>query len=128
MQLLELRSYFDVKHFISCSEHPLSSIKYKTLLYQLKAAQDILIYGVGYPKVYFRLWSITGFLYQLQPLSPTPNLEDQGIPFCLGHHLRRVWHGRPYQKLSYRQHTSLDHLTTQAPPLRQSRDTFSEVT
>jgi hypothetical protein len=27
----------------------------------------------------------------------TPNLEDQGIPFCLGHHLLPVWHGRPYQ-------------------------------
>jgi len=78
--------------------------------------------------VYFRLWSITGFLYQLQPLSPTPNLEDQDIPFCLGHHLHRGWHGRPYQQLRYRQHTSLDDLTTQAPPLCQSRDTFSGVT
>jgi hypothetical protein len=28
---------------------------------------------------------------------PTPNLEDQGIPFCLGHHLWPVWNGRPYQ-------------------------------
>jgi hypothetical protein len=27
----------------------------------------------------------------------TPNLEDQGIPFCLGHHPGPVWHGRPYQ-------------------------------
>ena len=27
----------------------------------------------------------------------TPNLDDQGIHFCLGHHLRPVWHGRPYQ-------------------------------
>ena len=26
---------------------------------------------------------------------PTPNLEDQGIPFCLGHHLRPVGHGKP---------------------------------
>jgi len=24
-------------------------------------------------------------------LSPTPNLEDQGIPFCVGHHLWPVW-------------------------------------
>jgi hypothetical protein len=28
---------------------------------------------------------------------PTPNLEDQGIPFSLDHHTRPVWHGRPYQ-------------------------------
>ena len=25
----------------------------------------------------------------------TPNLEDQDIPFCLGHHLWPVWHVRP---------------------------------
>jgi hypothetical protein len=37
--------------------------------------------------------------------TPSPNLEDQGIPFC-------------------RQHSSWDHVTTQAPPLRQTRDTF----
>jgi len=40
--MLQLRSYIDIKHFISCSEYPLSSIKNKTLLYQLKPAQDIL--------------------------------------------------------------------------------------
>jgi hypothetical protein len=28
---------------------------------------------------------------------PNPNLKDQVIPFCLGHHLWPVWHGRPYQ-------------------------------
>jgi hypothetical protein len=27
---------------------------------------------------------------------PNLNLEDHGIPFCLGHHLWPVWHGRPY--------------------------------
>jgi len=94
--MLELRSYTDVKHFISCSEHPPSSTKKKTLLYQLKDVQDILIYGVGYPKLYFRLCSITGFFYKLQPYSPTPNMEDHGITFCVGHHHQRVWHGRPY--------------------------------
>ena len=97
MQLLELGSHIDVKHSISCSEYPLGSKENKTPLYQLKAAQDILIYAAGDPKVYFRICSITGILYKLQPHSPTPNLEDQGIPFCLGHHLQRIWHGRPYQ-------------------------------
>jgi hypothetical protein len=28
---------------------------------------------------------------------PTPNLEAQGIPFWLDHHLSPVWQGRPYQ-------------------------------
>jgi len=37
--MLERRSYTDVKHFISFSEHPLNSIKNKTLLYQLKDAR-----------------------------------------------------------------------------------------
>jgi hypothetical protein len=57
-------------------------------------------------------------------LTPNPRLEDQVIPCCLGHHIWRVWHGMPYQSLRYRQHRSHDHLTTQAPPLHQSRDTF----
>ena len=34
---------------------------------------------------------------RLSATRPTPNLEDQGIPFCLGHHPRPIWHGRPYQ-------------------------------
>jgi len=28
---------------------------------------------------------------RLSASRPTPNLEDQGIPFCLGHHLWPVW-------------------------------------
>ena len=34
-----------------------------------------------------------GFLCRFynKVLSPTPNLEDQGIPFCVGHHLWPVW-------------------------------------
>ena len=28
---------------------------------------------------------------------PTPNLDDQGIPFGFGHQFWPVWHGRPYQ-------------------------------
>jgi hypothetical protein len=37
------------------------------------------------------------FFYCVGLLAPcqTPNLEDQGVPFCLGHHLWSVWHGRP---------------------------------
>jgi len=30
-------------------------------------------------------------------LCPAPNLEDQGIPVHLGHHLWPVQHGRPCQ-------------------------------
>jgi hypothetical protein len=55
--------------------------------------------------------------------SPTPNLEAQCILFCLDHHLWPVQHGRLYQQLHYRRHSSQDHMTTQAPPLRRSRDT-----
>jgi hypothetical protein len=32
--------------------------------------------------------------------------------------------GGPTSSICYRQHSSWDHVTTQAPPLRQSRDTF----
>jgi hypothetical protein len=54
----------------------------------------------------------------------TPNLEDQDIPFCLGHTLDLSGMGGPTSSISYRQHSSWDRVTTQAPPLRQSRDTF----
>jgi hypothetical protein len=50
-------------------------------------------------------------------------MENQDIP-CLDHHLWPVRHGRFYQQLRYRRHSSRDHMTTQAPPLRQSRDTY----
>jgi hypothetical protein len=42
---------------------------------------------------------VTIFFYGVGLLAsrPTPNLEGQGIPFCLGHHPWPVWHGRPYQ-------------------------------
>jgi hypothetical protein len=55
---------------------------------------------------------------------PTPNLEDHGIRLCPGHYLWPAWKGRPYQQLSYRQHSSQEHLTVQAPQLCQSIDTF----
>ena len=61
------------------------------------------------------------YMIGLLTLCPTPNLEDQGVSFCQGHHLRPVWHWKPYQQLRYRQHSAADH-NTQAPPLRQSRD------
>jgi hypothetical protein len=35
--------------------------------------------------------------------------------------------GGPTSSIRYRQHSSRDHVTTQAPPLRQSRDTFGGV-
>jgi len=52
----------------------------------------------------------------------TPKLEDQVIPVCLGHHLSGM--RGPNSSIRYCQHSSRDHVTTQAPPLRQSRDTF----
>ena len=35
--------------------------------------------------------------------------------------------GGPTSSIRYRQHSSQDHVTTQAPPLRQSWDTFGEM-
>jgi len=35
--------------------------------------------------------------------------------------------GGPTSSICYRQHSSQDHVTTQAPPLRQSRDTFGRL-
>jgi hypothetical protein len=57
--------------------------------------------------------------YGVGPSTPrqTPNLEGQGIPFCLDHHLWPDRHGRPYQQLRYGRHSSQD---PQAPPLRHS--------
>jgi hypothetical protein len=42
-----------------------------------------------------------------QPHAQPPNLEGQGIPFCLDHHLCPVRHGRDYQQLRYRRHSRL---------------------
>jgi hypothetical protein len=42
--------------------------------------------------------TISFLLYGLLAPRQTPNLEDQGIPFCLGHHPWPVWHGRLYQE------------------------------
>jgi hypothetical protein len=42
-------------------------------------------------------WHTLFYAVRLSFSCPTPNLEDQGIPFCLGHHLWPVWHGRPCQ-------------------------------
>ena len=77
-------------------------------------------------EAYLEVWETAQFYVTLAP-SPTPNLEGQGIPFCLGYDLRPVWHGRPYKLQCYRQHSCRDHLTTQAPPLRQSRDAFRQT-
>jgi hypothetical protein len=54
----------------------------------------------------------------------TPNLEDQGIPFVLVITLDLSGMGGPTSSICYCQHSSWDHVITQAPPLRQSRDTF----
>jgi len=42
---------------------------------------------------------VTVIFYRVRLLAsrPTPNLEDQDIPFCLGHHLRPVQQGWHYQ-------------------------------
>jgi hypothetical protein len=41
-----------------------------------------------YPSFLCSTFVTVGFFYYVGLLAPcqTPNLEDQGIPFCLGHH------------------------------------------
>jgi hypothetical protein len=56
--------------------------------------------------------------------SQTPNLEDQVILFVWVITLDPSGMGGPTNSIHYRQRISWDHVTTQAPPLRQSRDTF----
>jgi hypothetical protein len=46
-------------------------------------------FPLGFVTFYYKVGLLTP--------SPTPNLEDQGIIFCLDHHPWPVWHGRPYQ-------------------------------
>jgi hypothetical protein len=62
----------------------------------------------------------------LAPRQP-PNLEDQGIPFCRVITLDLSGMGGPTSSIGYRQHSSWDHVTTQAPPLRQSRDVINDL-
>jgi hypothetical protein len=62
-------------------------------------------------------------LYGVRSASlPTPNLDYQGIPF----HLWQVPCEVPCSWLHYRQRSSQDPSTTQAPPLCQSKDTIKE--
>ena len=64
-------------------------------------------------------------------ISPTPNPHTWRTKASLF-----VWvitldlsgMGGPTGSIRYRQHSSQDHVTTQAPPLRQSRDTFGGLT
>lgn len=61
--------------------------------------------------------------WDCQPHAWPPNLEDQGMSFCLDHHLWPVCHGRPNQQLHYCRHCSQDHMTMQTPPLHQIKVT-----
>jgi hypothetical protein len=61
-------------------------------------------------------------------VSPTPNPQHggPGYPFLFGLSplLDLTGMGGLTSSIHYRQHSSWDHVTTQAPPPRQSRDTF----
>jgi hypothetical protein len=78
------------------------------------------------PAAIAKRFSTVNAFYGVGPLTPRPipNLEGQGIPSCVDHHLWPVRHGRPYQQLRYRRHSSQEHMTTQAAPLRQSSNTY----
>jgi hypothetical protein len=71
----------------------------------------------------------TNYFYgvELSAPRPTPNPEDQGIYFRLGHHPWPAGMGGHTINTYYHQHSSRVYMTTQAPPLRQSRDTFGGI-
>jgi hypothetical protein len=54
----------------------------------------------------------------------TPNMEDQVSLFVWVITLDLYGMEGPTSSISYRQNSFWDRVTTQAPPLRQSRDTF----
>jgi hypothetical protein len=59
-------------------------------------------------------------------VNPTPNPQPGGPGYriFLDHHLWPVRYGRSYQWLHYRRFSPEDHITTRAPPQRQSRESF----
>ena len=69
------------------------------------------------------VWFHNSFVFarwSCKPCIKPPNLEDQGIPFCLDPYLWPVQHVRPASSCYY-QHIIKGHLAIQAPPLHQSR-------
>jgi hypothetical protein len=92
-------------------------------IFLLRALQSMMNLGLFYASSSFSTVRASNGVGPSTP-RPTTNLEGLGIPFCLDHHLWPVRHGRLYQQLRYRRHSSQDHTTTQAPQLRQSRDTY----
>jgi len=60
----------------------------------------------------------------LSASQPSPQPEDQGIPFSLGHHLDLSDKGGPTSSHTTDSIALQNHMTTQAPPLCQSRNTF----
>ena len=59
-----------------------------------------------------------------QPQGQAPNLEDHGIPFSLGHHLVLSDKGVHTSSHTTASIALQNHMTAQAPPLCQRRDTF----
>jgi hypothetical protein len=99
----------------------------------LRALQSMMNLGLFYDcSPYVRLQSLkvsqqlklfTG--WGRQPYAqPPPQPEQPGYPFLSGSSPLTCPAWEIYQQLRYRQHSSQDNMTTQAPPLRQSRETY----
>jgi hypothetical protein len=115
-----LQDQAEYRNNIDCTPLPLP------YLLRLRALQSMMNVGLFYDLSCNRYKFLNSYsFYGVGPSTPhpTPNLEGRGIPFCLDHQFWHVLHGRPYQQLRYRRHSSQDHMATKAPPLRQSRDT-----
>jgi hypothetical protein len=105
---------------------------YRDSTFQVPTRKSLILlvrFGCFLPAVIVESFSTIKVFYGvgLSTQRSTPNLEDQGIPFCLDLHLWPVRHLRLYQQLRYLRHSSQDHVTTQAPALPQSKHTCYNI-
>ena len=80
--------------------------------------------GGPWPPVFLRFHNNFFCGVRLLASQPTPSLEDQVSLFIWVITLDLSGMGGPTSSICYSQHSSRDHMTAQAPPLRQSSDTF----
>jgi hypothetical protein len=81
-------------HLVSCSARTVvlqSCIMFEHSMYQKSIpfpCSQVVVFLLIPPEAYLRFFERKFFSgVGSSPPRPTPNLEDQGVPFCLGHHL-----------------------------------------
>jgi hypothetical protein len=121
LRSLNIRAVSDRNHFICCEETTV----------ELGLSED----GINHHhRLYSPGWAlasswglVTIYFYGVGLLAsrPTPTLRARVSLFVWIITLDLSGMGGPTSSIRYCQHCSQDHLTTQASPLRQSRDTFA---